>query len=154
MQGANMDSNTNLTDKEKLEKIKDIIENNLHPIFTSFTLDLTLYPEGNKLEKFVELKELLNITSGSINKKEAIKYDNFKSSKKYLYDNLMSKLDDRMIKMRNNKEKSCYYDNNLSSYMFMSSFYSIFCHDISVDMTDKDYNEMIENIKHYNFISG
>jgi hypothetical protein len=71
-EGANMNSNINLTDKEKLAKIKEIIENNLHPIFTSFALDLDIYANGNKLEKYVELKELLNITNGSINKQEEL----------------------------------------------------------------------------------
>ena len=149
-----MNSNINLTDKEKLAKVKEIIENNLYPVFTSFALDLHNRAKGNKLEKYVELKELLNITSGMIDKQTAIKYDKFKTSKKDLYNNLMNKLDERMVFLNDNGGAPFHKDKNLSTYMFMSAFYPVFCHNTSEDMTENDYNIMIDNINGFLFCSG
>jgi len=145
-----MKSNNNLTDKEKLEKIKNIIENNLFPIFTSFALDLDgSFSNGNKLEHYVKLKELLNINLGEITMQQAIDYDKFKETQKDLYDILITRLEDRIIELRDK-----HHFDRLSAQMFMSAMYPIFSHNISINMTIKDFDKMIDEINEYHFMSG
>ncbi len=107
-------------EREKLEKVKKILEGNLHQIFTSFALDFDVYNrKGHTLEKYVELKELLGIRSGSITKEEAVQFDKFKSSKKDLYDKLMKRLDKRIIELYNNNQAPLNAGLPLSTYMFL-----------------------------------
>ncbi len=144
-----MELKNSLTDKEKLEKIKKIIENNLYPVFTSFALDLNDgCSKGNKLEYYVELKELLNIKHG-ITMQPAIDYDKFKETQKDLYDILITRLEDRMIELRDK-----HYFDRLSAKMFMSAIYPIYAHKLSINMTIKDFDKMIDGINKYEFIGG
>ena len=144
------DSNMHITNTQKLAKVKEIIEGNLYPIFTSFALDLDMCETENNLQKYVELKNLLNIQEG-IGIESAIKYDKFKQYDKKRYKLLMDKLDDRMIALRN---RNFYGEGGISNYMFMSAFYSIYIFEVSVDMTDHDYNKMLDEVKNYMFTSG
>jgi len=144
-----MKINNILTDAEKLNKIKIIIENNLYSVFSSFALDLDdNYSKGN-LKDYVELKKLLNIDVGEINMEQAINYDNFKETQKDLYDILITRLDDRLIDLRDKHQ----FD-RLSEKMFMSAFYPIFIHNISANMSIQDFDKMIDRISEYEFTSG
>jgi hypothetical protein len=66
----------------------------------------------------------------------------------------MNKLDERMVLLNDNGKAPFHRDKNLSAYMFMSAFYPIFCHNMSEDMTENDYNKMIDNINNFSFYSG
>lgn len=146
-------SNMHVSSTQKLAKVKEIIEGNLYPIFTSFALDLDINEKENNLQKYVELKELLNIQQG-IGMDGAIKYDKFKKHDKKRYKLLMHSLDNRMIALGNSKKALFYGEKGISSYMFMSAFYPIFCFGVSADMTDNDYNKMLDEVKDYKFASG
>ena len=134
----------------ELKKVKEIIEGNLYPIFTSFALDLDWGTKENNLQKYVELKKLLNIQEG-IGQERAIQYDKFKQHDKKRYKMLMDKLDDRIITLRN---KNFFGKAGIASCMFMSAFYPFLSSNVSVDMTDNDYNNMLDEIKDYKFMSG
>jgi len=143
-------SNIHFTSMQKLAKVKMIIESNLYPIFTSFALDLDWGTKENNLQKYVELKKLLNIQEG-IGQERAIQYDKFKQHDKKRYKMLMDKLDDRIITLRN---KNFFGKAGIASCMFMSAFYPFLSSNVSVDMTDNDYNNMLDEIKDYKFMSG
>jgi len=146
-----VDTKTNLTDAEKLKRLKKIIEENLNPIFTSFTLDFNDSQKENSLEKYVEMKELLNITKG-VSKKDAIMYDNFKKSKPQLYDNLINQMDNRILTLKQTHRR--FKKRRLSTFMFMSAFYYIHCNKLSQDMDKKEYERIINDIGEYRFTSG
>ena len=112
-----------------------------------------MYEKENNLQKYVELKELLNIKKG-ISRESAKKYDMFKLHDQKRYKKLIDKLDDRIIVLRNSKNAPFYEEKGLSTYMFMSIFYPIYCHNVSVNMSEKDYNIMLDNIDRYGFFSG
>jgi len=142
-----------ISSTQKLAKVKEIIEGNLYSIFTSFALDLQMNERENNLQKYVELKNLLNIQRG-IGNESAMEYDKFKLHDKKRYKKLMQKLDDRMIVLRNSKHPPFYEGKELSTYMFMSVFYPIYCHNVSKDMSERDYNKMLDEIQYYGFSSG
>lgn len=149
----NRDNNVHIASIQKLAKIKKIIGDNLFTIFTAFALDFEMDEKENNLQKYVELKELLNIKEG-IGRKSARKYDMFKLHDKERFKKLIDKLDDKIITLRNSKNPPFYKGKGLSTYMFMSIFYPIYCHNVSVNMPEKDYNKMIDEIEDYGFYSG
>lgn len=144
-----------LTDKEKIDRIKEIVEGNLYPIFTAFALDLNTYPNSktNLLEQYVELKELLNISPHSTTRDKAIKYDKFKESNKDKYLNLIKKLDNRMIELYKTGGAPFHKGKSLSTYMFMTAMYPIFFNHL-LDNIEENYDKAIKNIETFEFYSG
>ncbi len=145
--------NTNLTDSEKLKQIRAIVDKNLFPIFTAFALNMEA-DSHTTLEEYVKLKELLNIDRG-VERNQAINYDNFKKNNFKNYQQMMNKLDNRILQMK--KEKPNWFGySNLSTYMFMSAVYPIHIGSggVSENMTFKEFNDLLEGIDSYEFISG
>jgi hypothetical protein len=152
-QFENFNHGIHIASIQKLAKIKKIIKDNLFSIFTSFALDLEINVKENNLQKYVELKEVLNIKEG-IGREDAINYDKFKQFDKKRYKKLIDKLDDRMIALRNSRNAPFYMKKGLSAYMFMSAVYLTHCHSISVNMSKEEYTQMLDGIADYEFFSG
>ncbi len=143
--------NDTLTDSEKLEQIRAIVDKNLFSIFTAFTLNLEA-DSNTTLEEYVKLKELLNIDRG-VEKEHAINYDKFKKNNFKNYQQMMNKLDNRILQIKEEKPGWFGYS-NLSTYMFMSAVYPIHIGGVSENMTFKDFNNLLQGIDSYEFISG
>ena len=147
-----MSNNAILTDKEKLEKVKEIIEENLFAVMTSYALEMSIH-ESPKLERYVELKELLGIDQG-ICMEKAKNYDEFKLKQPERYKLLMDKLDNQMLKLHATQEAPFHRGLNISTYMFMIAFFPLLCFDVSAKMPSTEYYKMLKDVDKYRFFSG
>ena len=143
--------NEQLLYREKLEEVREVIDNNLFSIFTAFTLDLELDSRVT-LQQFVKLKELLGIDRG-IGMNAAIEYDNFKYNRPNEYRQIMDTLDLRISHMKRRYSDVLGYSTS-STYMFMSAFYITHINQLSEDMSIEEVDRIIRNIGSYNFTSG
>ncbi len=152
----------NLTDKEKLARIKEIFEGNLFSIFTAFTVDLDRNVKDwstgeklNTLEKYVEMKELLGITRGVYDKEDAIKYDTFRREKPKQYEAIMRKLDERLKLLYDTQGAPFHRGELLSTYMVMYALYPInIAPSVLNNLSMEELQEKLRRIDEYKFSSG
>jgi len=142
---------TNLTDAERLDRIKKIIDKNLFSIFTAFALDLERGPHDTKLESYVELKELLHIDRGT-DKKSAINYDEFKKLNGKEYNVLLQKLGDRIMAIRTSQPGN--FADDLPSTMFMTAMYLTYAGNLSTRMSFEEYRKVLDGIDEFQFTMG
>jgi len=95
-----MNEVASLSEKEKLEEVKDLISKYLYPIFSAITLS-----EDGSVSDYVRLKRLLGMDSiGAIFEEDAAHHDDFKRFNRESYDKVHEIIQERCAELLIRKE--------------------------------------------------